>query len=63
MQILQIPLLLVFPALVILAALKDATTYTIPNWISLGLIAAFIPAALVSGAPLGAIGVCLLVGF
>lgn len=62
MQILQIPLLLVFPALVILAGLKDATTYTIPNWISLGLIAAFIPAALVSGAPLGAIGVCLLVG-
>ena len=62
MQILQISLLLVFPALVILAGLKDATTYTIPNWISLGLIAAFVPAAAVSGASLPVIGLCLATG-
>jgi prepilin peptidase CpaA len=63
MQALQIPLLLVFPALAIVGALKDLTSYTIPNWISLALIAAFVPAALVSGAPLSQIGLCLAVGF
>jgi prepilin peptidase CpaA len=62
MQALQIPLLLIFPALAIVGALKDLTSYTIPNWISLALIAAFVPAALVSGAPLGQIGLCLAVG-
>ncbi len=62
MHTLQLALLLVFPALVVVAALKDVTSYTIPNWISLGLIAAFAPAALVSGAPLAAIGVCLAAG-
>jgi prepilin peptidase CpaA len=63
MQALQIPLLLVFPALAVVGALKDLTSYTIPNWISLALIAAFVPAALVSGAPLAQIGLCLAVGF
>ncbi|WP_297512864.1 prepilin peptidase [uncultured Caulobacter sp.] len=63
MQAIQIPLLLIFPALAIVGALKDLTSYTIPNWISLALIAAFVPAALVSGAPLGQIGLCLAVGF
>lgn len=62
MQAIQIPLLLVFPALAIVAALKDVTSYTIPNWISLALIAAFVPAAAVSGAPLPAIGLCLATG-
>jgi prepilin peptidase CpaA len=62
MHTLQLALLLVFPALVVVAALKDVTSYTIPNWISLGLIAAFAPAALVSGASLAAIGVCLAAG-
>lgn len=62
MQAIQLPLLLIFPALVIVAALKDVTSYTIPNWISLGLIAAFIPAAAVSGASLPAIGLCLATG-
>jgi len=62
MQAFQIALLTVFPALVIVAALKDATSYTIPNWISLGLIAAFVPAALVSGAPLPVLGLCLATG-
>jgi prepilin peptidase CpaA len=39
----------VFPALVIVAALKDLTSFTIPNWISLVLLAAFVPAALTGG--------------
>lgn len=62
MHAIQIPLLLIFPALVIVAALKDVTSYTIPNWISLGLIAAFVPAAAVSGASLPVIGLCLATG-
>ena len=62
MQTFQFAMLLVFPALVVVAALKDVTSYTIPNWISLALIAAFAPAALVSGASLGAIGLCAATG-
>jgi len=62
MHAIQIPLLLIFPALAIVAALKDATSYTIPNWISLALIAAFVPAAAFSGASLPAIGLCLASG-
>ncbi len=54
--------LLAFPALVILAAVKDATSYTIPNWISLALIAAFPLAALASGLPLAAWGPNAIVG-
>lgn len=55
-------LLLIMPALVIVAGLKDATSFRIPNWISLALIAAFLPTALVVGAGLGPIGVHLAVG-
>lgn len=62
MHAIQIPLLLIFPALAIVAALKDVTSYTIPNWISLALIAAFVPAAAVSGASWPAIGLCLATG-
>ncbi|HEY8574018.1 A24 family peptidase [Phenylobacterium sp.] len=43
---------LAFPALVITAALKDAVSYTIPNWISLGLVGLFPLAALAAGMPL-----------
>jgi prepilin peptidase CpaA len=63
MQTLQFALLLVFPALVVVAALKDLTSYTIPNWISLALIVAFVPAAALSGASLASIGLCAAVGF
>jgi prepilin peptidase CpaA len=52
----------VFPLLVIVAAMKDITTYTIPNWISAALVAAFFPVALALGAPLPVIGTCLLIG-
>ena len=52
----------VFPLLVIVAALKDLTTFTIPNWISIALALAFYPVALAVGAPLSVIGTCTLVG-
>jgi prepilin peptidase CpaA len=44
-------LALVFPVLVIVAAVRDATSFTIPNWISLALVAAFPLAALAAGLP------------
>lgn len=49
-------LLVVFPALIVLGALRDVTSYTIPNWISGFLILAFFPAALALELPLTAIG-------
>lgn len=61
-MVLQSALMLVFPALVVTAALRDVTSYTIPNWISLALIAAFVPAALVQGLPLPLAGQHLAVG-
>lgn len=45
-------LLALFPAAVIAAALKDATSFTIPNWIPGLLAAGFFPAALAAGLPL-----------
>jgi prepilin peptidase CpaA len=59
-RMLALPFLLVFPALAIVAAMKDATSYTIPNWISLALIASYAPAAAVAGLPLGVIGFSVL---
>lgn len=43
-------LLSVFAVLVIVAAMKDLASYTIPNWISGALALAFVPAALLVGA-------------
>jgi prepilin peptidase CpaA len=51
-----------FPALVIVAAVKDATSFTIPNWISLALAAAFVPAAMFGGVELPTFGLHLAVG-
>lgn len=62
MNLLQAALLGVFPVLLIIAALSDAASFTIPNRISLLLIAAFFPAALVLGRPLGEVGLDLAVG-
>lgn len=56
-------LAIVFPILVIVAALKDVTSFTIPNWISGALILAFFPAALAAGLPLSALGMNLAIGF
>ena len=53
-------LLAVFPAGVIAAALKDATSYTIPNWISAALVLAFLPVALLLHLPWSAVGICAL---
>ncbi len=54
--------LAIFPALVVIAALRDATSYTIPNWISLAAAGLFAPVALAAGVPLPAVGMGLLVG-
>lgn len=45
-------LLLVFPAVMILAALSDLFTLTIPNRLSIALVAVFFPLAVISGLPL-----------
>ena len=60
--IFQIVLAMAFPALAIAAALKDLTSYTIPNGISLGLAGAFFALAAASGLPLSGVGLHLLVG-
>ena len=52
----------VFPTLVIWAALKDATTMTIPNRLTLLIAAAFAPAALMAGLTPAAWGLALAVG-
>jgi prepilin peptidase CpaA len=51
-----------FAGLVIGAAVKDLATFTIPNWISIALAAAFVPAALAAGVPLPSIGISFAVG-
>ena len=61
--------LLAFPVLLTVAALKDVTSFTIPNWISGALLLAFPVAALAAGLSWGDVaqhaavgGVALLVG-
>ena len=54
-----------FPLLVLAAAGKDLTSYTIPNWISLALIVAWAPAAgaaSAAGVPTGELLASLAVG-
>ena len=58
----QTAFLIVFPALAVVAALTDATSMTIPNWISGVLAILFLPAALLVGAPLSVIGLSLGLG-
>jgi prepilin peptidase CpaA len=55
-------LILLFAPLVIVAALRDIVSYTIPNWISAVLAIAFLPAAYLAGVNLPALGVTLIVG-
>jgi prepilin peptidase CpaA len=43
--------LLVFPVIVIAAGLRDATSYTIPNWMPAALIVGFAVAAVALGLP------------
>ncbi|HEV2533041.1 A24 family peptidase [Phenylobacterium sp.] len=62
LHLVQALLVAVFPALVIAAALRDVTSYTIPNWMPLALLAGFVPAALAMGLAPAAIGLHLGVG-
>ncbi|HWA64104.1 MAG TPA: prepilin peptidase [Caulobacteraceae bacterium] len=55
-------LIAVFALLVILAAVRDLTSFTIPNWISAALAVAFLPAALSVGLPWAQLGICAAVG-
>lgn len=54
--------MIVFPALVLFAAVRDATSFTIPNWISLAAIGLFFPAALLVGTPPPGLGLALGAG-
>jgi prepilin peptidase CpaA len=56
MTLLQAALLIVFPLLVIVAALTDLTSFTIPNRISALLLLGFLPAALALSRSWGEIG-------
>lgn len=56
-------LLLAVGFIVTVAAIYDAATLTIPNWISLVLVALFPMVALCSGSDFTAIGVHLAIGF
>lgn len=62
MTLLHLLLISFLPALVITAGLKDLTSMTIPNWISIALIAGFPPAAWAAGLDLSAVAGHLAVG-
>lgn len=52
----------IFPALLIFAAFHDVATMTIPNWVSIGLALAFLPAAALAGLTLQETGMHLAMG-
>ena len=62
LHLVQTAFLFAFPALVIFGAMRDAVSFTIPNWISIALAAAFLPTALIMGASPGQMGIALLIG-
>lgn len=62
LAVLAAALVLCFPALVLAAAVSDATSFTIPNRISLALLAIFPVAGLAVGLPLPTLGLHLAVG-
>jgi prepilin peptidase CpaA len=55
-------LVAVFPAGAIAAAVLDATSFTIPNRLTIALAAAFFPVALLLGLPIQTIGACAATG-
>ncbi|HEY0925548.1 prepilin peptidase [Brevundimonas sp.] len=63
MDTLTLLLLAIMPMLVIVGGLNDLTTMRIPNWISLALIAGFLPAAVSVGLSPVEIGVHMAVAF
>lgn len=54
--------LALFAGLLIYAACSDIASLTIPNWVSMAMVAAFPVFALLSGASLGEVGLNLLFG-
>jgi len=67
---LEMAILLIFPAAMIFAAISDIASMTISNWVSLGLIAAFALVAVMTGMEFSILkdhllagGVVFLVGF
>ena len=60
---LNVLLAVIFPAIVIVAALRDATTMTIPNWLCATGAALFPAVAMLSGMSLAQTGLALAVGF
>jgi len=62
MDLLLLVLLAVFPALVIVGALSDVATMTIPNRVSLALIVLFFPAAFLAGLPFAEVAANVGVG-
>ena len=55
-------LLIIFPAVMIMAALSDLLTMTIPNRLSIILVASFAPLAVVAGLPIESFLMHLAVG-
>ena len=62
MYILELCVCAIFPALLLIAAFRDATSFTIPNWISIAAVAAFLPAAMLAGLPPPALAIALALG-
>ena len=60
--VIQTCLVSLLPILAILAALSDLTSYTIPNWMSVALAAAFALLAAAVALPLPVVGVHVVVG-
>ena len=63
LALLAAALVLCFLALVLSAAFSDAISFTIPNWISLALLALFPVAGLAAGLPLTTLGLHFALGF
>ena len=55
-------ILAAFVALLVIAAVRDATSFTIPNWISVGVALVFLPAAVAAGLSWQDFGLHLAVG-
>ncbi|HEX6858897.1 MAG TPA: prepilin peptidase [Caulobacteraceae bacterium] len=62
MDLIAYALVIAFALLVIVAALKDVTSFTIPNWISAALIVAFFAGAAAAKMPPAGIGMAAAVG-
>lgn len=60
---LQAAVLMLFPALMIFAAVSDLFTMTISNRVSIALAVIFVPLALLTGMPLADVGLHLALGF